>query len=95
MIRELLDQAMANAAWVSRFPAITIIHKLLIGSDHCPVVVTLEPNDQRGRRPFRFEKTWLEHQECGEIVKNSWGMIQSGEMRPKFHDKLGRWRTEL
>lgn len=95
MIRERLDPAMANAFWVSKFSTITTIHKLMIGPDHYPVVVTLEPTDQRGRKHFRFEKSWLEHQECGKIVKNSWAIVQNGERRPGFHDKLGRCITKV
>lgn len=41
LIKERLNRAKANATWVTKFLSITIICKLMIGYDHCPMVVTL------------------------------------------------------
>lgn len=94
-IREWLDRAVANAAWIDKFPSLVVLHKLMIGSDHCPVVITLEPTDHRGRKQFSFEKLWLDKQECGEIVRSTWSTEQKDGRRPGIHDRLSRCQTKL
>lgn len=92
-IRERIDRAIANRDWVRKFPAITIIHKLIMESDHCPIIIELEPKGKRGQKPFRFEKTWTEQQECGRIVNRVWGAEQNERRRTCLHNRLENVET--
>lgn len=73
-IQERLDREIANAEWICQFPSLTITHKLMLGSDHCPLIINMKPRDQSKRRQFRFEGSWLAKQECREIVRETWRM---------------------
>lgn len=42
-----------------------------IGSDHSPLVLTLE-HDFKGKKIFRFEDMWLEKEECYEVIRQAW-----------------------
>lgn len=41
---------------VCKFPSSVVIHKLNIGSYHCPLVVCLNTKKRKSKKPFRFEK---------------------------------------
>lgn len=42
-IMERIDRAIVNREWVSIFSTLVVLHTLMIGSDHCPLIVELEP----------------------------------------------------
>lgn len=37
--------------------------------DHCPLFLTLAPNEQRGKRSFKFSNMWTHHDDFIPIVK--------------------------
>lgn len=94
-IQERLDRAVANAAWITQYPSITVTHKLLLGSDHCPLVVSLMPKAERVKRQIRFEGAWLEQEECGEIVRSTWQKRVEANRRNTIQIKLGQCRNKL
>lgn len=85
-IKERLDRAIGNRAWISLFPRTEVTHKLNIDSYHCPIVVNFEPKkNHKTKKPFRFENTWLEQSECQEIVKGVWDESQSVMVKMEIH----------
>lgn len=94
-IRERLDRAIVNTEWIQKYPKAEVIHKLNIGSDHCPIVVQLEKQGVRTRKPFRFEKGWAENRECKEIVSEIWERDRGQRNRGGIHDRLGTCRHRL
>lgn len=48
-IKERLDRVTGNVTWICKFPRLEVIHKLNIGSNHCPVVMNLEAPKQKSR----------------------------------------------
>lgn len=67
-IMEQLDRLLGNKQWSQKFPKAQCINELVIGSDHSPLTIELEHADIRGRKRFRFEEMWLEHEECGTVI---------------------------
>ncbi|KAM1457565.1 hypothetical protein ACFX2I_034725 [Malus domestica] len=45
---------------------------IVLGSNHCPILVQCEPNEVRRKKIFRFEAFWAKEADCVEVVKGSW-----------------------
>ncbi|KAF8390026.1 hypothetical protein HHK36_024547 [Tetracentron sinense] len=68
-IRERLDQALCSVDWRFRFDTVSVTQNPIFGSDHSPLIVTLFPIQEKGRKPFRFESMWTTHPGCLETVE--------------------------
>ena len=58
-IKERLDRGLANTKWALLCPSAKIHHLPRVKSDHCPILLTTEPQGPRPAKPFRFEQMWL------------------------------------
>ena len=55
LIQERIDRFFVNPSWCVLYPDAKISHLTRCHSDHCPVLLELQPSTQKGRsRPFRF-----------------------------------------
>jgi hypothetical protein len=73
LIQERLDRAWANSNWKLIFPEAQIHHLARINSDHCPLLLKLDPPPPSSTdRPFRFQPCWLNHPDFPRIVKEAW-----------------------
>lgn len=56
------------------FPEAKVVHLPKFRSDHCPVLVKLQPtiSNTRINPPFRFQAMWMHHAEYADFVKQSW-----------------------
>ncbi|XP_074288950.1 uncharacterized protein LOC141614095 [Silene latifolia] len=65
------NRALANTAWINKFPA-TSANFLPSGvSDHSPVLVTVFADKYHGAR-FSFLNCWVNHPDYHSLVKESW-----------------------
>lgn len=87
--------AIGNSELIGKYPTLRVTHKLLIGSDHFPLIIELNLKGGGWRRRFRFEGAWLEKRECGELVKETWERRQGGDVEENINSKLCRCRTGL
>lgn len=74
-ILEKLDRVLINKDWEKLFPLTTIQKKPRVSrlSDHKPLIVYVEKklkNDKQ--KPFRFELTWLNHEDFRSKMKEIW-----------------------
>ncbi|KAF8392785.1 hypothetical protein HHK36_021022 [Tetracentron sinense] len=83
-IRERLDRALCSVEWRLRFATALVSQKPMFGSDHSPLLVTLHPALEKGRRPFRFESMWTTHLGCLETVERAWRTPQQDELLLKL-----------
>ncbi|XP_021717958.1 uncharacterized protein LOC110685744 [Chenopodium quinoa] len=69
-----LDRALCNEQWATRFDNAAMKHLPAIHSDHCPILIS--PNGfvplQTLHRPFRFQATWMTHENFKEFVAQKW-----------------------
>ena len=75
LVWEHLDKGVANYDWLSKFPAATVRHLHYYSSDHRPISISLNPNNEAqrwSRRPFRFEEMWLANSGCSDTVLRAW-----------------------
>lgn len=60
-VQERLDRVLADPNWRLLYPEAALIHLPRVHSDHCPILLKLEPGlyADRSKRPFRFQAMWL------------------------------------
>ena len=71
-IKERLDKAVGNAEWRIEFPDVMIQVLSAVGSNHSPLLLTLNSKGPKVCRPFRFFNMWLRDKSCLDLIKNSW-----------------------
>jgi hypothetical protein len=73
LIQERLDRGWANTDWKLLFPEASIQHLPRLNSDHCPLLLMLDPPPPSARnRPFRFQPMWLNHPDFPRVVEEAW-----------------------
>ncbi|GKU97282.1 hypothetical protein SLEP1_g10449 [Rubroshorea leprosula] len=73
LIKERLDRAWANLDWKLNFPEASLFHLPRTHSDHCPILLDLNPLCPRpGCRPPKLEKFWIEHPDFQDINHKVW-----------------------
>lgn len=92
-----LDRGLCDVRWRSLFSSATIHPLAYSYSDHCPLLMCLEPNEgrQRGCRPFRFVSAWIRHRGFFSMVEKEW---EKKECPPEslkcFSEKLLSWNKD-
>jgi exonuclease III len=75
-IRERLDRVVGDVEWCMKFPNFKVRNGDPKHSDHRPVIVSMEVDEQRGMGGggscFRFKASWMEEENCEIIVENAW-----------------------
>ncbi|KAL0411141.1 UNVERIFIED_CONTAM: putative mitochondrial protein [Sesamum latifolium] len=97
-VLERLNRACGDTNWKALFPSATIQNLFCIYSDHSPILISLTPahtQKLKGKRIFRFEASWLQSEDCGRIVENSWQSAGTGNDQQNFMDKLNSSREAL
>ncbi|KAJ4749124.1 DNAse I-like superfamily protein [Rhynchospora pubera] len=73
IILQRLDRALATVPWCNAFPAAKLFHLPKANSDHCPILLSLEPDKKKVKRSFKFENWWLYREGFKEICENAIG----------------------
>ncbi|BFG30632.1 hypothetical protein CerSpe_169060 [Prunus speciosa] len=96
-IRERLDRALACPLWQNLFPKSTVQHLAPSKSDHLPVLVSLNKQDlPRGPKPlFRFESSWVKHEDCDGVVRKAWDIHVVGTPMFRVVEKIKNTRLML
>ena len=98
LVWERLDSGVANYDWLSKFPAATVRHLHCYSSDHRPISISLNPNNEAqrwSRRPFRFEEMWLANSGCSDTMLRAWQADQQGTPMFKVTKKLKKCKKML
>lgn len=72
IIRTQIDRAHANPNWLNIFPETKVIHLPRLNSDHCPILLNIDPSYNRGSKPFRFEPFWMSHNTFVPLKSTIW-----------------------
>ena len=68
-VMERLDRAFASTEWINSYPQYALYNHPIIRSDHGSILLEFEVQLPFRRRPFRFERMWSSHEDCGDVVK--------------------------
>ncbi|KAF7806899.1 uncharacterized protein G2W53_039060 [Senna tora] len=88
-----LDRALGNQRWCDLFPDYKMLHLPPGDSDHIPILMDVEPRvfprgQSRDSLIFRFEQMWTTHDECAEVIKDSWRDEGTDALTNAFPGKL-------
>ncbi|CAN6700215.1 unnamed protein product [Malus baccata var. baccata] len=95
LVEERLDRGLCNRNWQDVWPNTTVTHGMVLGSDHCPIIIQTEPNARRGRKLFRFEAFWAKEADCLEVVRRSWDCQEGGGAQVRWQKKINDCRSQL
>ena len=98
LVWECLDRGVANYDWLSKFLATTVRHLHCYSSDHRPISLSLNPNNEAqrwSRRSFKFEEMCLADSGCSDTVLRAWQADQQGTPMFKVTKKLKKCKKML
>ncbi|XP_073357794.1 uncharacterized protein [Aegilops tauschii subsp. strangulata] len=98
-LRERLDRAVSNAAWLQLHPYAGLCSLEMGKSDHRPILLNTEHlagvAESQPRRKMKFEERWLAEESVEEIVKTAWQKAVHRGLCPTARDKLNSVHQEL
>ncbi|KAH7839217.1 hypothetical protein Vadar_001340 [Vaccinium darrowii] len=94
-VRERIDRAMANLEWRHKFSCAQVFHEVILGSDHCPLIINCDVPLQKVPKLFKFESMWATHPNCEPVIVSSWNTQVAGSDMFKLVRKLKKCRTHL
>lgn len=71
-VLERLDRFLANYDWINLYPEATVKHLPRTHSDHCPILISLDPTCLIPNKVFRFETMWASHPQFKQLVHDTW-----------------------
>ncbi|XP_075101794.1 uncharacterized protein LOC142177223 [Nicotiana tabacum] len=90
-----LDRVFANMELQQLWPGLEITHLSKIGSDHCPLLLTYNPDSVPIKKSFRFLKFWTEHESYKIVVKENWQADFHANPFILFNHKIKRLKKAL
>nr|XP_040251683.1 uncharacterized protein LOC120968772 [Aegilops tauschii subsp. strangulata] len=102
-LRERLDKAVCNRAFLGLFPAVVVTNAAHTKSDHQPVVIDLEGaagmDQQTCSRPKQFKARWLQEEEMLQRVTKAWERTCMSDCLARrttvVHQDLHKWDQEV
>ncbi|XP_021722045.1 uncharacterized protein LOC110689588 [Chenopodium quinoa] len=99
VIRERLDRAITNAAFVEVFPQVKVTTLVRKYSDHNPILISLCDDPVRGPFPFRCKEVWLQHDRFKYFFVSHWKATDQCQPlligRNKFLSSIPYWNTNV
>ncbi|XP_062028694.1 uncharacterized protein LOC133744637 [Rosa rugosa] len=89
--KERLDRACHTVQWRDLYPFSRVITLPLSHSDHCPILIDVNPDSgslPRSPRAFRFEEMWLAHTGCTGVVEQGLMLPTIGESMSQVSRKI-------
>ncbi|KAM2622726.1 hypothetical protein TB2_027319 [Malus domestica] len=75
-IEMLLDRCFCSSSWYDTWPVTSCSTLARHSSDHNPLLVSCQQYVAQFRKPFRFQRVWLDHPNFINFVKEAWGSFQ-------------------
>ncbi|OVA04575.1 Endonuclease/exonuclease/phosphatase [Macleaya cordata] len=88
-----LDRVLANSYWLLQNPDAKLKHLTHLGSDHLPILLSLEDFSGKKKRPFKFFRCWLKEDSCKDIISQSWSTNDTGSPAFLLNRKLQNVRS--
>ncbi|XP_026384310.1 uncharacterized protein LOC113279878 [Papaver somniferum] len=76
--KDRLDMALGNNDWFLNFHNAKLLHLNFVASDHSPVLLITDPIPKNLWRPFKFFRTWNEHNTFKNNLESSWNVDVHG-----------------
>ncbi|KAM1585182.1 hypothetical protein ACFX1Z_038078 [Malus domestica] len=95
LVEERIDRGLCNQLWQNIWLNTLVNHAAVVGSDHCPILISCEPNQRRGRKMFHFEAMWAKEEECRSIVESCWNRQCPGDAITRWQSRINVCRSKL
>ncbi|GLT61462.1 hypothetical protein SLA2020_341660 [Shorea laevis] len=82
-VRERLDRALMNDSWHRMFPKAQLFHCTRMGSDHSPLLLSLQAIPETRRKRFRYELKWQMQTGYSDAILQGWSTDKTGS--PLFY----------
>ena len=86
-----LDRGLCCHSWLTRFPKQILKGLNRSFSDHNPILLTMEPSQNWGPKPFRCYDAWFTNPQFKQFLTNEWRKIPNVSL----HNKLKILKTPL
>ncbi|XP_070004598.1 uncharacterized protein [Nicotiana sylvestris] len=83
-----LDRGFVNDNWLASYPATTITHLAVAGSDHLPLLMEVNVRQEANQKYFKFLKCWVDNDTFLPLVQRTWEKEIDGHPMWIFHQKL-------
>lgn len=83
-----IDWAIGNADWMLQVPHLEVKVLDLGCSDHSPLSILLDSEEQTDYKPFKFLNCLADHAEFKVVIKKAWEINTSGPLMMKVWRKL-------
>ena len=99
-VRVRLDRVLASASWCACFPFAAVRHLTAVKSDHCPILLSLLPDERsdivHGKgKPFRYELMWETNEGLCSFIQQIWKDGNHCNSVKDLKDKLFHLGEEL
>ena len=86
-VQERLDQFVATADWANTWYNLQVKNLFSSHSDHNPIILETENNkqvkaDKKKEKPFWFERMWVDHEQCSQVIDDGGNLILEGDNIP-------------
>lgn len=100
-VSKRLDRFLVSTDWSDLFVDASVSHLPRISSDHCPLLLSLTPQERRRDCCFHFEDIWLHYSASWQVVARAWSHNSRGSafrrLSRSFHrtkEALRNWSRE-
>ena len=93
-VRCRLDRALGNVEWHNIFPSAFVEYLGMIGSDHRPIVASLDEKLIKIRKQFRFDKRWIGMEGLMDSIAQGWS-TENPRYNSGVVDKIVNCRHEI
>nr|POE64791.1 hypothetical protein CFP56_75006 [Quercus suber] len=94
-VMERMNKAFASVEWIETCPNYALTNHPIISLDHSPIALDFDLKLPFQRRPFKFERMWITHPSCKEVVQRAWGSSTHGSRAYQLMHKVYSVRKEF
>ena len=92
-----LDRGLCSNDWLIKFPNLKLMGLKRSCSDHNPLILNLEDNNNWGPKPFRTYNAWFMNPNFKRFIRNEWANLPTVPLNEKMKILKGpmrRWSRE-
>ncbi|XP_070054360.1 uncharacterized protein [Nicotiana tomentosiformis] len=90
-----LDKCLANVVFQQMFARLEITHLSNIGSDHCPMMLSVNASTVPIKKPFKFLNFWTKYTSFKVVVAENWTADFHANPFTLFNHKLKKVKKAL
>ncbi|XP_016457630.1 uncharacterized protein LOC107781446 [Nicotiana tabacum] len=94
-VHSKIDRALVNDGWMMNMRQLEVVVQDPLFSDHTPLCLYFEQEQQNNPKPFKYFNNFAEHKEFKGIVKATWERNIQGPAMKRIWIKLKRLKNGL